>query len=85
MSSTIVIRNVNPDDKFWIRREAKRRGLSMEEFVRRILHQARNNSDECLKPSTAFQRHFGVDNGIDLPLSKRYGYKPISLNDENAT
>ncbi len=85
MSCTIVIRNVNPDDKIWIMREAKRRGLSMEEFVRRILHQARKNSDECLKPSTAFQRHFGGENGIDLPLSKRYGYKPISLTNEDAT
>jgi len=57
----------------------------MEELVRRVLHEAREYSDRRLEPSAAFQRHFGVNNGVELPLSGRYGYKAITVANEDAT
>ena len=83
MSTTLVVRDINPGDKSWIRREAAHRGLSMEEFVRRLIHEKREHSEEHTKPSEAFQRYFGPKHGVELPLSGRYGYRPVVLSDEN--
>ncbi len=75
MSSTIVGRGIDPGDKSWVKREAANRGLSMEEFVRLLIHEKRGRSEGHTKPSAVFQRYFGPENGIELPLSRRYGYK----------
>lgn len=85
MSSTIVVRDINPGDKSWVKQEAAHRGLSMEEFVRRLIHEKRTRSEGRTKPSETFQRYFGPKYGVELPLSGRYGYKPVALSDENGT
>ena len=85
MSSTIVVRHINPGDKSWIKQEAAHSGLSMEEFVRRLIHEKRKLSEGHTKPSEAFQRYFGPEHGVELPLSRHYGYRPIVLSDENGT
>ena len=34
MSSSISVRDIDPGDKSWLKREARQIGVSMEEFVR---------------------------------------------------
>ena len=38
MGSVITVRDIDPGDKSWLKREAHQRGVSMEEFVRRLIH-----------------------------------------------
>lgn len=76
MSTTITIRDVDPGDKFWLQREAKRLGLSMEELVRRILHERRERAQADEKPSDVFRRWFGPENGADLPPRETHRAKP---------
>ena len=57
----------------------------MEEFVRRLIHENRVQDEGHTKPSRAFQRYFGPEHGVELPLSTRYGYRPVELDDERGT
>lgn len=81
MSSVITVRDIDPGDKSWIRREAEHLGISMEEYVRRLIHEKRKLSEGYQKPSEAFRRYFGPEHGTDLPLSARYGCTPVVLPD----
>ena len=83
MSSVITVRDIDPGDKAWLRHEARHIGLSMEEYVRRLIHENREKAERRLKPSEAFKRHFGPKHGIELPPPKRYRHKPISFADES--
>ena len=53
MSTTITVRNMDPRDKSWLKREAHRRGVSMEELVRHLIHEGRENTECRVKPSEA--------------------------------
>ena len=75
MSSSITVRDINPRDKSWLRREARQTGVSMEELVRRLIHEKRAKTERRPKPSEAFARYFGRDHGIDLPPPVRRGYR----------
>ena len=79
MSSSITVRSIDPEDKSWLRREARRTGVSMEEFVRRLIREERVRTERRQKPSEAFARYFGVEHGVDLPPRARVGYRPLSL------
>ena len=79
MSTSITVRDIDPGDKSWLRREARQVGVSMEEFVRRLIREKRTNTERRPKPSEAFARHFGVVHGVDLPSPHRYGYRPVSF------
>ncbi len=83
MNTSITVRNINPSDKSWLRREAKQQGVSMEEFVRRLIHEKRTRNERRLKPSEAFELYFGEKHGVDLPLPPRIGYKPLSFSGES--
>ena len=83
MNSAITVREINPGDKAWLNRQARQVGVSMEEFVRRLIREKRVNSDRRAKPSEAFQRYFGTEHGVELPPPERYGYRPVSLADED--
>ena len=83
MSSTIIVRGIHPGDKSWLKREAEQRGISMEEFVRRLIHEKRQHSQVQAKPPKAFRRYFGPKHGVELPLSARYGYRPALHSNEN--
>lgn len=83
MNSAITVRDIDPGDKAWLKRQARRVGVSMEEFVRRLIREKRVNSEHRAKPSEAFQRYFGPDHGIELTLPERYGYRPVSYADED--
>lgn len=82
MTSTITVRDVDPRDKTWLQREAKRLGISMEELVRRLIHEMRRKAEAPEKPSEVFRRYFGPEHGVELPPRGKYGYRPIEFADE---
>ena len=86
MRSSITVRDIDPGDKSWLKREARHVGGSMEEFVRRLIHEQRGRTERRPKPSEAFARHFGEDHGVELPsrgrLGVQRGYRPVSFSDE---
>ncbi len=81
MSSTITVRRIDAGDKAWLKSEARRAGVSMEEFVRRLIRDRREKSRSRGKPSEAFKQHFGPKHGIELPPRVRYGYRPVEFRD----
>ena len=76
VSFSITVRDMDPGDKAWLKREAIRVGISMEEFVRRLIHEKRSKTQQRPKPSEAFARHFGVDHGVELPPPARQEHRP---------
>ncbi len=82
MSDRITVRNMDPADVSWLRREARQAGVSMEELVRRLIHEKRTQAERRPKPSEAFARHFGEEHGVELPSRRRYGYRPVSFDEE---
>ena len=82
MSTGITIRHMDPGDKSWLQREARRVGVSIEELVRRLIHDKRIRTERCPKPSEAFVRYFGEEHGVELPPSVPGGYKPMSFSCE---
>ena len=84
MNSTITVRDIDSRDKAWLEREARLVGVSMEEFVRRLIREKRDNSERRAKPSEAFQRNFGSEHGVELAPPERYGCRPVSFADEDS-
>ena len=82
MSTSLTVRDIDPADKFWLRREARDVGVSMEEFVRRLIHEKRLKTERRPKPSEAFARHFGEQHGVELPPEARYAYRPLSFAED---
>lgn len=83
--SAITVRGIDPDDKSWLRCEARRSGVSMAEFVRRLIHEKRREAERCLKPSEAFMRYFGRRHGVELLPPERHAYRPLLFSDEAET
>ncbi len=83
MNSSITVRDIDPRDKSWLKREAREVGVSMEELVRRLIREKRTKTERRPKPSEAFARHFGEEHGIELPPPVRCGYRPLSFSDED--
>ena len=83
MSSSITVRDIDPGDKSWLKREARQVGVSMEEFVRRLIREKRTKTERRLKPSEAFARHFGEKHGVELPAPARFGHRPLSFSGGN--
>ena len=79
MSTSITVRDIDPADKSWLKREARQVGVSMEEFVRRMIHEKREKTEGRPKPSEAFERYFGERHGVELPTGPRYCSKPLSF------
>ena len=82
MSSSITVRDIDAEDKSWLKREARQVGVSMEEFVRRLIHEKRTRTERRLKPSETFARHFGEDHGVELPARANWEYRPLSFSAE---
>ena len=85
MGSSITVRDIDPGDKSWLKREARQVGVSMEEFVRRLIREQRTKTECRPKPSEAFARHFGAEHGVNLPPPPRYGYRPVSFSGDGGT
>ncbi len=83
MSASLTVRDIDPKDKSWLRREARSTGISMEEFVRRLIHEKRTKSESRAKPSEVFARYFGEEHGIDIPITRNYGYKPVLFAEDD--
>lgn len=83
MGSTITIRDIDPGDMTWLRHEARDAGVSMEEFVRRMIREQRNTTEGEARPSHVFERFFGTEYGVELPPPSRHGYKPFAFHDES--
>lgn len=81
MSSTITVRDIDPGDKSWLKREARRLGVSMEELVRRMIHETRRRAETNEKPSEIVRRIFGPDHGVELPQRGRYGHQGVSFEE----
>ena len=79
MSHTLTIRDVQKADKAWLKAEAKLRKISMEELVRRIIHDTRQTNSATTRPSEIIKQVFGENHGVDLPKRGRYGLRPIDL------
>ena len=82
MKTSITVRDIDPGDKSWLRREARQIGVSMAEIVRRLIHEKRTKTERRLKPPDAFARHFGEKHGVELPSPVRRGYQPLSFPPE---
>ena len=80
MSTSIIVRGIDPEDKSWLRREARLAGVSMEELVRRLIRETRAKRERRPKPSEAFARYFGEEHGVELPPPARVGYQPLSFS-----
>ena len=83
MSSVITVRDLDPGDKAWLRHEASHAGLSMSQYVRRLIREKRKEVERRRKPSEVFKRHFGPEHGIELSPRKRYRHKPVTVNDRS--
>lgn len=76
MSSTMItVRDIDKADKAWLKAEARRLGISMEELVRRVIREKRERAKPTKKPSEIARRLFGPEHGFDLPRGK-FPYKP---------
>ena len=85
MSSTITVRDIDPGDKAWLGREARHAGVSMDEYVRRLIREKRGHCERRAKPSEAFERYFGREHGIELPPRQRFVYRPIPFVGDDGT
>lgn len=84
MSSTITVRDIDAGDKAWLRYEARRLGVSMEELVRRLIHERRERTRRHTRPSEAFKRYFGPEHGVELPMRSSYGYRSVEFDGNEA-
>ena len=82
MSSTNTVRDIDPNDRAWVRREACLADISMEEFVRRIIREKRAKAGCRAKPSDAFRHYFGPEHGVELWLPRRHGDCRDEFTDE---
>ena len=85
MNSTITVRDIDPGDKSWLKHQARHVGVSMEEYVRRLIREEREKRQRCTKPSEAFKRYFGPEHGFELPAPERYAYTPVEFSHESKT
>ena len=79
--SMLTVRQIDQADKEWLQREAARLQLSMEEMVRRLIREKRQQSMQQTSPSEIVKRHFGPRNGVDLGERRRFGFKVPDLQD----
>ena len=83
MSTSLTVRDIDPAGKSWLKSQARHVGVSMEEFVRRLIHEKRTKTEHRPKPSEAFARHFGERHGVELPPTARCAYRPLSFAEED--
>ena len=82
MSFAITVRGLNDGEKSWLKAEAKDAGISMEEFVRRMIRKQREESASTESVSDICLRYFGPEHGVELPPRGKYGYRPIEFPED---
>ena len=83
MSSTVTVRDIDPADKAWLKQEARQVGVSMEEFIRRLIREKRTKAEHRATPSEVFKRYFGPEHGVELPESRHYAYRNTGVEGVN--
>ena len=73
---------MDPEDKIWIQDQARQLGISMSEFIRRLLHDHRMRTEYQLQPPKAFAEYFGEKHGVELPERSQFSYRPITLTEK---
>ena len=58
MSTSITVRDIDRGDKSWLRREARQIGVSMEELVRRLIHEKRTKTERRPEAVRGFRTAF---------------------------
>ena len=76
--ANISIRKLDDRTVARLRVQAARRGISMEEEVRRILNRAVSAPERIGDLATTC---FGVERGVDLELPARESYDPVNLTE----
>lgn len=64
-STSITVRDIDPAGKSWLEREARQVGVSVEEFMRRMIHEKREKAESRPRPSEAFARCSGSGTGLN--------------------
>jgi hypothetical protein len=72
----ITVRDIDPADKRWLKAEAKRLGISMEELARRAIREKRERAGGGEKPSEVIRRLFGPESEIDLGARAKFKLRP---------
>ncbi len=82
MSHAITVRGLDESEKSWLKAEARQAGISMEEFVRRMIRAERERSAPREKVSDIFRKYFGPEHGVELPPRGQYGYRPLEFPED---
>ncbi|MXW71209.1 MAG: hypothetical protein F4228_07010 [Acidobacteria bacterium] len=82
MGSAITVRGLNEAEKSWLKAESKDAGISMEEFVRRMIRRQREESTRKESVADIWLRYFGPENGVELPPRGQYGYRPLEFPED---
>ncbi len=83
MGTSITVRDLDSGDKSWLKREARRVGVSMEEFVRRMIREKREKTERRPKPSEVFAKYFGEEYGVELPPRQQFSARPVSFSGDD--
>ena len=83
MGASITVRDIDPADKSWPRRELQQIGISMEDLIRRLIHEIGAKTKRRPKPSDIFAWSFGEEHDVELPSSVRCGFEPVSFSDDD--
>jgi plasmid stability protein len=81
----ITVRQIDQADKEWLQREAARQGVSMEEMVRRLVREKRQQSMTQAKPSEIVRRYFGPQGGVELGERSGFGFEVPDFQDPRST
>lgn len=82
MSYVITVRGLNEGEKTWLKAEAAEAGISMEEFVRRMIRRQREQSAATESVTDICLRTFGPEHGVELPPRGTYGYRPLEFPED---
>ena len=76
--ASLSVRKIDEDVYDRLRLQAARQGVSMEEYVRRLLRQAVSAPQRLAELALS---HFGPDHGIELDIPQRSPHDPPELDE----
>ena len=82
MGFAITVRGLKEREISWLKAEAKDAGISMEEFVRRMIRAERERRIGSESVSDIVLRYFGPEHGVELPPRGQYGYRPLEFPED---
>ena len=80
MRFAITVRGLSPSEISWLKAEARKAGISMAEFVRRIIRRQRERNSHAENAADLFLRQFGPEHGVELPPRRQHGYRPVGFS-----